>query len=276
MFIRTLDELERLGRIRAPLANDLFRSARFLTATDRMGFSYNENRVKAGMDAVIWLKHHWEANYIISGKGHVTDLTSGEAWGLEAGVLYVVGPNDRHRLVVTEDALYLSIFCPPLKGDERFDKDGGYTASGPIEKTDRRMFVKRADEMRRAGQEMVAAGGRARTIRMLTKSDNVGFGFSDVHFSQGAEAVLWYKHHWEANHIVSGNGEVTDLTSGETWKLEPSFSYSVGPKDRHRIRAHSDIHLVSVFCPPLAGTEQHDADGALTASGPVPPGPPGY
>jgi len=276
MLIRTLDELDKLGRIKSPLANDAFRSARFLTAADGMGYSYNENRVKKGTDVVVWLKHHWEANYIISGKGEVTDLTSEERWPLEAGVLYVVGPNDRHRLLVTEDAHYVSIFCPPLKGDERFDKDGSYEASGPIEKTDRRMFVKRADEMGRAGKEMIAASGQARTIRMLTKTDGLGFGFSDVHFAAGAEAVLWYKHHWEANHMISGTGEVTDLTTGQTWKLEPSMSYNVGPKDRHRVRAYTDIHLLSVFCPPLAGNEQHDEDGALAPSGSVPPGPPGY
>jgi L-ectoine synthase len=54
------------------------------------------------------------------------------------------------------------------------------------------------------------------------------------------------------------------------------MAYNVGPKDRHRLRAHTDIHLVSVFCPPLVGDEQHDKDGALAASGPVPPGPSGY
>jgi quercetin dioxygenase-like cupin family protein len=276
MFIRTDDELEKLGRIRLPMGDDTFRSARFLTAADRMGFSYNENRAKKGIDAVIWLKHHWEANYIISGRGGVTDLTSGERWPLEAGVLYVVGPNDRHRFLVTEDEHHISVFCPPLRGDERFDEDGGYEASGPIEKTDRRMFVKRADEMRRAGKEMIVGNGQARSIRMLTKADGLGFGFSDVHLAAGAEAVLWYKHHWEANHIISGTGEVTDLTTGQTWKLEPRMAYNVGPKDRHRLRAHTDIHLVSVFCPPLVGNEQHDKDGALAASGPVPLGPPGY
>ena len=103
MFIRTLDELERLGRIKSPLVNDTFRSARFLTAADGMGYSYNENRVKKGTDVIIWLKHHWEANYIVSGKGEVTDLTSDKRWPVEAGVLYVVGPNDRHRFLVTED-----------------------------------------------------------------------------------------------------------------------------------------------------------------------------
>lgn len=276
MFVRTVDELARIGRVKFPMADDSFRSARFLTAEDGMGFSYNDNRARKGIDTVIWLKHHWEANYIVSGKGAVTDLTSGESWALEAGVLYVVGPNDRHRFQITEDEHHISIFCPPLKGNERFDKDGGYEASGPIEKTDRRMFVKRADDMRRAGKEMIVAAGQARTLRMLTKADGVGFSFSDVHFAKGAEATLWYKHHWEANHILSGAGEVTDLTTGQTWKLEPGMAYNVGPRDRHRVRAHSDLHYVSVFCPPLMGTEQHDEDGALSPSGPLPPGPPGY
>jgi len=276
VFIRTLVELERLGRIRRPLGNDAFRSARFLTAADGMGFSYNENRVKAGVDAVIWLKHHWEANYIISGRGEVTDLTRGQSWPLEAGVLYVVGPNDHHRLRLTEDTHYVSIFCPPLKGDEVFDPEGGYAASGPAPRTDQHMFVKRVDAMAQAGQEMTVANGRVRTLRMLARADDVGFGFSDVHMAAGAEAELWYKHHWEANHILEGSGEVTDLGSGESWALAPGMAYNVGPRDRHRLRAHAEMHLVSIFCPPLAGDEQHDQDGALAPSGPVPPGPAGY
>ena len=276
MFIRRLDELEKLGRIRQPMGNDAFRSARFLTATDGVGFSYNENRARNGIDTVIWLKHHWEANFLFSGQLAVTDLTSEERWSLGAGDLYVVGPNDRHRFVVAEDIHYVSIFYPPLRGDEAFDKDGSYEPSGPIAKTNRRMFVKRAGEMRRAGKEMIAANGQVRTLRMLTKADDIGFGFSDVRLAAGAEAVLWYKHDWEANHIISGTGEVSDLTTGQTWKLEPSMSYTLGPKDRHRVRPDTDMHLVSVFCPPLVGNEQHDKDGTLAPSGPVPPGPAGY
>jgi L-ectoine synthase len=69
---------------------------------------------------------------------------------------------------------------------------------------------------------------------------------------------------------------VTDLTTGQSWKLESGVGYNVGPKDRHRLRADTDMHLISVFCPPLEGHERHDADGALPPSGPVPPGPEGY
>jgi L-ectoine synthase len=259
MFIRTLEGLAASGLVKS-LVNGTFRSARFLTAADGMGFSYNDNRVTRGANATLWLKHHWEANYIVSGKGWVTDLTTGEVVEFGPGVLYVVGPNDRHRFETTEDEHHISIFWPPLRGDEYLDKDGSYEASGPGPKTDRHMFVKRRD-------------GQARTIRMLTAADDIGFGLSDVRFSANAEATLWYKHHWEANHILSGTGQVTDLTTGESWKLEPGMAYNVGPRDRHTVRAHSDLHLISIFNPPLRGDEQHDEEGTLPPSGPVPPGP---
>jgi L-ectoine synthase len=271
MFVRTLEGLQATGMIKL-LVNNTTRSARFLTAADGMGFSYNDNRVDKGSNATLWYRHHWEANYIVSGRGELTDLTSGERWILEPGVLYVVGPNDRHRFRVTEDEHHVSVFCPPLRGDERHNQDGAYEASGPGPKTDRRMFVKRADEMRAAGKEMVVANGRARTIRMLIQADDVGFGLSDVHLDAGAEAVLWYKHHWEANHILAGSGEVTDLTTGESWKLAPGIAYNVGPRDRHRLSATTDLHLLSIFSPALKGDEQHDEEGARPPSGPTPPG----
>jgi L-ectoine synthase len=200
------------------------------------------------------------------------DLTSGESWVLESGVLCVVGPNDRHRFRVTEDEHHVSIFCPPLRGDERHDRDGAYEASGSGPKTDRRM-LKRADEMRAASKEMVVANGQARTIRLLTQAEDVGFGLSEVQVDAGAEIVLWYKHHWEANHILIGTGDVTDRTSGRSWKLQPGMAYNVGPRDRHRLHARTDLHLLIVFSPALKGDEQHDEAGTLPPSGPVSPGP---
>ena len=92
------------------------------------------------------------------------------------------------------------------------------------------MFVLNADDLRAAGQEMVVANGKARTIRMLTAAHEVGFSFSDVHFDAGAVAELWYKHHWEANHIISGTGLVEDLSTGESWDLAPGMLYNVGPQ----------------------------------------------
>lgn len=272
MFVRSFEDRQAAGMVKS-LVNNTTQSARFLTAADGLGFSYNENRIGNGSDINLWYKHHWEANYIISGQGEVTDLTSGRKWALGPGVLYVVGPNDRHRFHITGAERHISVFCPPLKGDERHDADGAYAASGPIPKTTQRMFVRSADEMRAAGKELVVANGKARSIRMLTQSDDVGFSLSDVHLTAGAEATLWYKHHWEANHIVAGTAEVTELATGRSWRLTSGMAYFVGPKDRHRLRASTDVHLLSVFCPPIRGDEQHDADGSLPPTGPVPQGP---
>jgi L-ectoine synthase len=273
MFVRTLEEVAAAGRV-FNLLHDHVRSARFINAGEGLGFSYNYSRVRAVADETLWYKNHWEANYIISGRGEVTDLTTGQSWPMEAGVLYVVGPNDRHRWHILEDERHVSIFCPPLRGDERHDEDGSFAANGPRPQTDRRMFVKHAGQMRAAGEEISVAKGQARTLRMLTTSDDVGFGFSDVHLDAGAEATLWYRHHWVANHVISGTGEVTDLATGQSWRLEPETAYIVGPKDRHRVRAHTEIHAVSIISPPLNGDERHDAEGTLPPSGPVPAGPP--
>ena len=275
MFVRTLDDVIAAGRLKELQAGDT-RSARYLTAADGMGFSFHVNRCRASPAHRLWYKHHWEANYIISGKVRVTDLTSGESWLVAAGDLYQVGPNDRHHFEVLEDDEHVSVFCPALHGDETHDADGSYCASGPVPETDRRMFVRRVGEMRANGKEMVVANGGARTVRALTAADGMGFSLSDVGFSAGAAVDLWYKHHWEANYVISGTGSVEDLGTGEVWPLAPGSLYNVGPKDRHRVTAETDLHLVSVFCPPLRGDEQHDADGALEPGGPVPPGPPGY
>lgn len=271
MFVRTVDELAAQGKT-LTLVGGTTKATRLLTAADGLGFSYSDVRTAKGSDGTLWYKNHWEANYFLSGRSTLEDLTTGQKWTLEKGSLYVVGPNDRHRLIALEDEHHLSIFCPPLVGNERHDADGAYEPSGPVPKTGKRMFVRQAHEM----PEVVSVSGEARFIRLVTKADELGFSFSDVKVGAGADTVLWYKHHWEANHIVSGTGDVTDLTTGQTWPLAPGTIYNVGPKDRHRIRTKTAMHLISVFCPPLVGTERHDKDGAYPASGPVPPGPPGY
>ena len=275
MFVRTLEDVEAAGRLLV-VWNSTTRSARYLTAADGMGFSLHDNRVSPGEVIRVWYKHHWESNYIISGRVKIVDLGHGGEWTLGPGDSYQVGPNDHHSFEALEEEHHLSILCPALRGDERHDAHGVYSASGPVPVTDRRIYNRNADEIRANDKEMVVANGQARTLRMLTKEDALGFSFSDVHFDAGHSAVLWYKHHWEANYVASGRGRVEDLDTGESWVLEPGILYNVGPKDRHRLSAETAMHVLSVFCPSLAGHEQHDADGALEPSGLVPPGPPGY
>jgi len=247
MITRTLDDLERLGRIRFP-ANRTFRSARFLTAADGLGFSYNENRVQAGTVLDVWLKHHWEANVILSGTGIVTDLASGAQWPLSAGTLYVVGPNDRHRLEFTQDECHVSIFNPPLTGEERFDADGSYEPSGPIPKTDRRMFVRCLEDGSGNGQDHGSGDARSKAVPLLTEEDGVGLLLSYEHLSGGIELTVTGG---QAIHVVSGEGEVIGVDGGAR-RLGPSTVYAPDAVAPGTLRALNRMHLLRMEVTPLA------------------------
>ena len=168
----------------------------------------------------------------------------------------------------------ISIFNPPILGEETHDEDGAYPPTGAIPAGQPRMFVRTVEEVRNAGRELVLAGGAAISTRYLTAADNLGFSLHGVRLKAGASLELWYKHHWEANLILDGTLDVTDHADGDKHRLGPGALYLVGPADRHRIKAVGDVHLISVFNPPLTGSESHDDDGAYPPTGPIPPGPP--
>ena len=274
MFAETLKELAGTPRQKV-LCEGKTVSTRMLAKGDGLGFSLSDVRLAPGMDFTLWYKHHWEANYIVAGAGSVTDLDDGRTWRLEPGLLYVAGPRDRHRMVASADCHIVSVFCPAIEGDEEHDADGSYPPTGPVPAGQPKMFARSVTELRDAGRLLSAASGSATTLRMLTQADDVGVTLSDVHMPAGNSNTLWYKHHWEANVVLSGRGRVDDLTTGQSWVMEPGMMYCVGPKDRHAMHAEEDIHLLSVFNPPLRGDEIHDAEGTLAASGPVPEGPKG-
>jgi L-ectoine synthase len=136
------------------------------------------------------------------------------------------------------------------------------------------MLVRRLDELKRQGREKVGPGGVYRSIRLLSKEDRLGFSVSDVYLPAGDEVDLWYKHHWEANYVLEGTAEVEDLATGEKIALEPGVMYVVGPRDKHRLRTTTELHLFTIFTPALEDVVYvHDEDGSFPPTGPVPEGP---
>jgi L-ectoine synthase len=272
MLVTTLADVEAAGRLKSQRDGAIL-SARYLTAAHGMGFSLHLNRSAKVPPVPLWYKNHWEANYILTGEAEIVDLDTANTLNLGPGEAYQVGPKDRHTFGVPREASHISVFCPPLKGDEVHDEDGAYAANGPVPPNDGRIFVRKVEELLSQGRELTVAHGKVRTIRMITAADEMGFSLSDVRLDAGAAADLWYKHHLEANYIAAGSGRVEDLNTAEAWDLGPDTLYCVGPEDRHRLSAETDLHILSVFCPPLRGDEQHDADGSYGPGGPVPPGP---
>ena len=275
MLIRTMEQLEAQGRI-ISISHGKATAVRLLTKSDGLNFSLSEARAQTAGQSDLWYKNHWEANYVRAGDATLEDRTTGERWTLEPGMLYCVGPRDKHRIIRTEDTdmRVISVFNPPIEGEETHDADGAYPPTGDIPPGKERMFVKTLEDVRNAGMEVVIPG-IATSRRYLTVADNLGFSLHSVHLEAGNGGDLWYKNHWEGNLVLDGTLEVTDHATGETHRLGPDALYLVGPKDRHHVKALDDVHIISVFDPPLTGKEVRDADGGYPPTGPIPPGPSG-
>lgn len=274
MLVRTMAQIEAEGRV-ISISHGKATAVRLLTKSDGLNFSISEARgSKAGV-STLWYKNHWEANYIRSGRATLEDCNSGQRWDLEPGVLYCVGPLDKHRIIreVDSDMRIISVFSPPIVGEETHDADGAYAASGNLPPRQGRMFVKTLQDVRDAGLEVSVNDGRAISQRYLTAADQLGFSHHSVKVKEGVETDLWYKNHWEGNLVLDGSLEVTDKTTDEAHLLGPGGLYLVGPNDPHHLKALTDVHAISVFDPPLTGHEDHDADGAYPPTGPLPPGP---
>ena len=69
-------------------------------------------------------------------------------------------------------------------------------------------------------------------------------------------------------YCIEGEGQITDLASGETHDIRPGTIYALNKHDRHVLRANKGTHMrmVCVFNPPLTGREVHDESGAYSLS----------
>ncbi len=99
-------------------------SYRFLTEADNMGFTVAHTVVTAGSKSPLHYRRHLEACYCISGRGQVVD-SDGTVHEIEPGVIYALNNNDPHFLIAApeSDMELISVFNPPLQGDERHNLD---------------------------------------------------------------------------------------------------------------------------------------------------------
>lgn len=103
-------------------------SSRLLVEADKMGFAVAHTVVRAGSQSPLQYRNHLEACYCIRGRGQV--VADGVAHDIEPGVIYALNQHDEHLLVADEgsDMELISVFNPPLRGDERHNLDAdGYS-----------------------------------------------------------------------------------------------------------------------------------------------------
>jgi len=122
------------------------------------------------------------------------------------------------------------------------------------------MIVRRLDEI--AGTDREVSDTNWNSRRLLLKKDGMGFSLHDTTLHPGSETPMWYRNHVEAVYCVQGEGEVVDLATDTRHPIRPGTMYALDRHDRHILRAHTELRMICVFNPPLAGPETHDADGA--------------
>ena len=122
------------------------------------------------------------------------------------------------------------------------------------------MIVRRLDEIEGTDRDV-----RARTFasrRFLLQKDGMGFSFHDTVLYAGMETGMWYRNHVEAVYCVEGEGELRVLPDGPAYEIRPGTMYALDGHEKHSLRARTDLRMICVFNPPLAGQEVHDQDGS--------------
>ena len=100
------------------------------------------------------------------------------------------------------------------------------------------------------------------SVRLLLRSDGMGFSFHVTTIYAGKTIPMWYQHHLEAVFCLSGEGEIESVTDDTVHQIRPGTVYALDQHDKHVLRARSRMRLVCVFNPPLHGKEVHDTTGA--------------
>ncbi len=94
------------------------------------------------------------------------------------------------------------------------------------------------------GTERDVRGDVWASRRFLLAEDGAGFTLTETTVEAGAEQVLWYKHHVEANYVIEGEGEVENLATGEVHALAPGTMYTLDKHERHRVTAFTGMRIV--------------------------------
>ncbi|MFE3280103.1 ectoine synthase [Nocardia sp. NPDC059239] len=104
--------------------------------------------------------------------------------------------------------------------------------------------------------------GNGASHRLLVEADGMGFALAHTIVHAGTSSRLQYRRHLEACYCISGYGEIHSGTTGAVYELVPGALYALNENDPHTLVAaeSGDLHLISVFNPPIVGNERHTLD----------------
>lgn len=124
------------------------------------------------------------------------------------------------------------------------------------------MIVRKLSELINSERDIAWGNGQSR--RFLLAKDGMGYSLTDTIINAGTESFLEYTNHREACYGIEGEGEVE--YEGIIYPIEPGTMYALDNKEKHYLRAKTQMRLVCVFNPPLQGQESHNLSDGQSSS----------
>jgi L-ectoine synthase len=122
------------------------------------------------------------------------------------------------------------------------------------------MIVRRLQDAEQTDRRVVTDNWES--VRLLLRSDAMGFSFHVTTIYAGTTTPMWYRNHLEAVLCIDGEGEIEDQSTGAVHPIAAGTMYGLDQHDKHILRARTRMRMVCVFTPPLHGREVHDETGA--------------
>lgn len=126
-----------------------------------------------------------------------------------------------------------------------------------------------ADKAKLTGTARDAQGAGWESLRLLVRSDGMGFSMTETRVLPGAVLRLQYNNHIEACYCIGGVGEVVELSNGVIHAIHAGVLYAPNTHEQHEVRVPEGgeaLHLICVFSPALEGDEVHGPDGSYPAA----------
>lgn len=127
------------------------------------------------------------------------------------------------------------------------------------------MIVRDLNTERNTARKVVTKGWDS--VRLLLKSDGMGFSFHITTIHAGTEHRFHYKNHLESVYCISGTGSIEDCANGTVHPIHPGVMYALNENDEHILRATTEMVMACVFNPPVTGREVHREDGSYALEG---------
>jgi L-ectoine synthase len=116
------------------------------------------------------------------------------------------------------------------------------------------MIVRSVTDVIGTARDVHGQGWKSR--RVVLAGEGPDYSVHETTLDAGVTLRFEYQHHRETVYCIAGEGTIEDLGAGRVVRLGPGGLYSAGIGEDHIITTDTEMKLVCIFSPPLAGDEE--------------------